>query len=81
MIAPLLDKGMSLREIGRHSWAEIHAMVTALNRLRRFEHGKEIHALAESGREVSGKMADEYETCYWAEMDRFAALKKEMTGG
>jgi len=46
-------------------------MVSLLNRLQRFEYGKELHAMAESGRDMSGDLALAYEEYYWTEMDRF----------
>lgn len=62
---------MTLREIRSHTKTEILVMVSLLNRLQRFEYGKELHTMAESGRDMSGDLALAYEEYYWTEMDRF----------
>jgi hypothetical protein len=49
----------------------MQSMVTLLNRLHRFEYGKQIHEMSKQGKEISGKLAVQYEEYYWKEMDRF----------
>jgi len=72
LFGPLIERGMSLREIKQHTSAEILAMTTILGRMSIIDNGKMLDAKRQDGKPLKGLEAVAY-TNYLEEMEK---LKK-----
>lgn len=70
MFGPLLDRGISLREIKRHTKSEIIAMVKILSRLKLLETGEVLKAKRDGGTPLKG-MDAVYFTKYMEELEKY----------